>query len=296
MDIEALSDFRLVAVYGGFGKASRATGRPKATLSKRVIDLEANLGVRLFERTHGALQLTDEGRKLSSFVEELVDAMSHIRDELGATSQQPRGKLRVAAPSLFTYLCMGKFAADFMATFPDVQIETIIVEPPNEPAAEFFDVLIRVNPPPSSELIGRIFARDSVRVVASPHIAERIRLTPDEVADGISAVALTGVTKLGPWDLDLGERTVRVRPDIKLNLPSRLVIRDALCAGVGVAELPAALVAEDVRQGRIVDLGPAPTPGVELWVLYASRRLVSRRVSTFVSFLCDYFKNTPIAP
>ena len=295
MDIDALSDFRLVALHGGFGKASRASGRPKATLSKRVIDLEASLGVRLFDRASHSLQLTEEGRRLYVFADELDDAINHVRDELSASTTQPRGKIRVAAPSLFTYLAMGDFVASFLSAYPEIEIEAVIVEPQNEPAAEIFDLLIRVNPPPSSELVGRIFGRDTVRVVGSPQAVASI----DPGSDGtcsVPAVAPTGTTKVGPWEIERDGARIQLLADIKLHLPSRLVMRDAVCAGFGLAELPAGLIVEDVREGRLIDLGPAPYPDVELWVLYPSRRLLSRRVSIFVSFLCDYFKNSPIAP
>jgi len=62
MDLLALADFNLVARHGGFGRAARAADRPKATLSRRVGELEASLGVRLFERGSHTLKLTEEGR------------------------------------------------------------------------------------------------------------------------------------------------------------------------------------------------------------------------------------------
>jgi DNA-binding transcriptional LysR family regulator len=64
MDLLALADFNLVARHGGFGKAAREAGRPKATLSRRVSELEASLQLRLFERGGRALKLTEEGRAL----------------------------------------------------------------------------------------------------------------------------------------------------------------------------------------------------------------------------------------
>lgn len=69
MDLLGLADFVLVARHGGFGKAARATGRPKATLSRRVTDLEANLGMRLVERGARMLKLTEEGRALQERAE-----------------------------------------------------------------------------------------------------------------------------------------------------------------------------------------------------------------------------------
>ncbi|SES47632.1 LysR family transcriptional regulator, partial [Rhizobium sp. NFR03] len=64
MDLLALTDFNLVARHRGFGKAARATGRPKATLSRRVTELEGALQLRLFERGARTLKLTEEGRAL----------------------------------------------------------------------------------------------------------------------------------------------------------------------------------------------------------------------------------------
>lgn len=64
MDLLAIADFNLVAAHGGIGRASRASGRPKATLSRRVAELEESLSVRLFERGGRALRLTEEGRAL----------------------------------------------------------------------------------------------------------------------------------------------------------------------------------------------------------------------------------------
>ncbi|HBI70280.1 MAG TPA: LysR family transcriptional regulator, partial [Massilia sp.] len=64
MDLHALADFNLVARHGGFGRAARASGRPKATLSRRVAELESSLGVRLLERGARVLKLTQEGQAL----------------------------------------------------------------------------------------------------------------------------------------------------------------------------------------------------------------------------------------
>ena len=78
MDLSTLADFHLVASQGGFGKASRASGRPKATLSRRIMDLEQSLGIRLLERGSRSLRLTDEGQALLERIQgplgEIVEA------------------------------------------------------------------------------------------------------------------------------------------------------------------------------------------------------------------------------
>lgn len=297
LEITMLRDFRLVASHGGFGKASRASGRPKATLSKRVNELEENLGVRLFDRSTGRLRLTDEGEKLIVYAEHLVDTVDQIREELGASAVHPRGKLRIAAPAVFSHVWMGRVTAAFLTRFPEVQIEAVIAEPPLDMASEQFDLLIRVNPPPSLDMVGRIIARDGARVVTSSQSRDLLRRELDADRDVVlPAIAPTGIASLGPWSLSYEGRSFQARPVVQLHLPSRTMVRDAILGGFGFAELPASLVLDDIAQGLLIDLGAAPQPEVEVWVLYASRRLVSRRVSAFVAFLCEYFAVTDVRP
>src|SRR5207237_3386925 len=96
MDLNALADFNLIATHGGFGKASRASGRSKATLSRHVSELEEVLGVRLIERGTHRLQLTEAGELLQARTEEpmheVVDAAAAVREGLAI----PRGRLRAA--------------------------------------------------------------------------------------------------------------------------------------------------------------------------------------------------------
>ncbi|GAA0027906.1 hypothetical protein BROWWM01_20380 [Bradyrhizobium ottawaense] len=84
MDLLALADFNLVARHGGFGRAARAAGRPKATLSRRVSELEGSLGLRLFERGSRTLKLTEEGRALYERTGTLLAELRRRRRSLQA--------------------------------------------------------------------------------------------------------------------------------------------------------------------------------------------------------------------
>src|SRR5690606_22447017 len=97
MDLLALADFNLVARHGGFGRAARAAARPKATLSRRVADLEASLGVRLFERGSHTLKLTQEGRALFERTEALLTEIGEAAAAIASGAEQPRGRLRISA-------------------------------------------------------------------------------------------------------------------------------------------------------------------------------------------------------
>ena len=84
MDLLALADFALVARHGGFGRAARAAGRPKATLSRRVAELEASMGLRLLERGSRTLQLTEEGRALSERAGRLLVELEETASAIAA--------------------------------------------------------------------------------------------------------------------------------------------------------------------------------------------------------------------
>src|SRR4051812_500775 len=140
MDLNALSDFNLVATHGGFGRASRASGRSKATLSRRVADLEEQLGVRLIERSVKGLELTSAGQQLLSRTEgplhEVVEAFTSAREGTGKVG----GRLRVAAPILFSQLAMGRLCADFRTLYPDVTVEVVAEDRLVNLVDEQFDV------------------------------------------------------------------------------------------------------------------------------------------------------------
>jgi DNA-binding transcriptional LysR family regulator len=90
MDLLALVDFNLVARHGGFGRAARATGRPKATLSRRVADLEASLDLRLFERGARALKLTQEGQALFERTGALLGEIDETAAAIASGGGTPR--------------------------------------------------------------------------------------------------------------------------------------------------------------------------------------------------------------
>ena len=98
MDLLALADFNLVARHGGFGRAARAAGRPKATLSRRVTELEAALNLRLFERGPRALKLTEEGRALFERAGQLLKELEETATAIASGGERPRGRLRISAP------------------------------------------------------------------------------------------------------------------------------------------------------------------------------------------------------
>ncbi|MBY5320898.1 MULTISPECIES: LysR family transcriptional regulator [Rhizobium] len=284
MDLLALADFNLVARHGGFGKAARATGRPKATLSRRVAELESDLALRLFERGARNLKLTEEGRALFERTGALLAELDETAAAIASGGQKPKGRLRISAPLHFSQTAMGRIAAGFALQYPEVRLEVTSEDRSVDMIEEGYDLVIRVNPDPDESLVGRVFLRDRLVVVASPDLPHP---TGGHAAPGVAR----GVGEAQTWQVKTsgGRSAIRIEP--VLTLATLIMVRDAVRAGVGAGRLPISLVSHDLADGTLVNWGDIDGPEIALWTLYPSRRLLSARVSAFLDFLKQAFPN-----
>jgi DNA-binding transcriptional LysR family regulator len=279
MDLLALTDFNLVARHGGVGRAARATGRPKATLSRRIVELETSLGLRLFERGAHVLKLTEEGKALYERTSVLLNEIDETAAALTQGGDHPRGRLRISAPLLFSQAAMGKLAAGFVKQYPDVRLEVTTEDRPVDMVEEGYDLVIRVNPDPDATLIGSIFLKDRLVVAAHPGLTR-----PDGKA-AVPAVVRGPRTERAAWTVitPAGNAVIAVAP--VLSLASLFMVRDAVRLGVGAAQLPLSLVSHDLAARTLLSWGDVDAPEIALWALYPSRRLLSARVSAFLAYL-----------
>jgi DNA-binding transcriptional LysR family regulator len=288
MDLLALADFNLVARHGGFGKAAREAGRPKATLSRRVAELEASLDLRLFERGARSLKLTEEGRALFERAGLLLTELEETAAAIASGGQTARGRLRISAPLLFSQTAMGKLAAGFAIRYPQVRLEITAEDRAVDMIEEAYDLVIRVNPEPDATLVGRIFLRDRLVVVASPSLPR-----PSD-GEPVPAVIRGAMKQAETWTVTtpVGPSIMAAKP--MLSLSSLVMVRDAVRMGAGAARLPLSLVSPDLAARTLVHWGDVEGPEIALWALYPTRRLLSARVSAFLDYLREAFpRGTP---
>lgn len=287
MDLNALLDFALVAANEGLGKASRASGRSKATLSRRIAELEEQLGVRLVERSARGLKLTEAGQLLMDRTEaplgEVAEALTAAREGLST----PRGHLRVASPVLFSQLAMGRIGADFCAAYPEITLEVVAEDRTVDLVEEQFDVAIRINPSADSSLVGRCFAKDRLVVVAAPDV-------PAPEPGAVRQVPAIVTTTFQPttWNLDDGRLILEPLPRLKFS--SFLMIRDAAIAGGGVALIPQSIAWNQLARGELAQWGTVSGAAPALWVLHTSRRLAAPKVRAFVDFMCARYPDASL--
>lgn len=288
MDLTALRDFLAVVHEGSFVGAATARRTPKSTVSKRVQDLEAELGVRLLERSTRSLRLTAEGQLLAERgqrIAEDADAVTALfQDRAGA----PKGALRVSCPQLFGQIFMGRIAAALTARHPDLSLEVMFRDGPVDLIEEGLDCAIRLGELEPSTLIARRFAQADNILAAAPAFARNVKRLDDlrrtRTISYLSAGGAAAWRLRGPD----GETAIPLKPQLQLG--GMLAVKAACVAGAGVAMLPTFLIAEELADKRLVRVlpgyaGPAPA----LSMVYPSNRHLSPRIRAFVDGVAAAF-------
>jgi DNA-binding transcriptional LysR family regulator len=285
LDLTALRGFRSVLREGSFSAAALALRVPKSTLSKRVADLEAHLGVRLIERSTRTLRATQEGEVLAARADRLLGEAEDIRRALGESGGTPRGHLRLAVPQSFGNVMLGAIAAGFRKLHPDVTLEVHFLDRAPDLLEEGFDGCIRFGPLEDSTQVARRLSHGQAMMVAAPDLPglETLRHPTD-----LARFDLVGLAAPWPGGLPLqnGHEEVTLPYAPPLRLGSHLAVRDAVVAGAGVAALPGIVARPDIAAGRLVRVLPDwSTPRKAIYFVYPSAQSVTARLRVFIDHL-----------
>jgi DNA-binding transcriptional LysR family regulator len=287
LDLSALRGFRTVLREGSFSAAALVLRVPKSTLSKRVADLEADLGVRLIERSTRTLRPTQEGEVLAARADRLLGEAEDIRRALGESGGTPRGHLRLAVPQVIGNLLIGPIAAGFRKLHPEVTLEIHFLDRTPDLLEEGFDGCIRFGPLEDSTQVARRLLHGQAMLVASPGLPDLDTL--HEPAD-LTRFPLVGLATLwaGGLPLQNGSEEITLPYDPPLRLGSHLAVRDAVVVGAGVAALPGMIARAEIAAGRLVRVLPDwSTPRKAIYFVYPSAQSVTARLRAFIDHLAQ---------
>lgn len=295
-DLNDLFFFAQVVDHRGFAPAGRALGVPKSKLSRRISLLEERLGVRLIQRSTRRFTVTDIGESYYRHCKAMLVEAQAAQEVIELTHAEPQGTVRLACPVALLHYQVGSMLADFMAHCPRVQVQLEANNRRVDVIREGFDVAIRVRFPPleDSELVMKVLGESTQSLVASPALLARHAM-PVVPADLNALPSLD----LGPphgehvWQLDGPDgaaAAVHHRP--RLVTDDMTALRLAALAGVGVTQLPAMMVRDELARGDLVAVLPewAPRSGV-VHAVFPSRRGLLPAVRELIDFLAAQFSS-----
>jgi DNA-binding transcriptional LysR family regulator len=299
LDLNDIAMFVQVVRSGSFAEAARRRGIPPNTVSRRIQQLEEQLGTRLLQRSTRKLTLTSAGQDFHERCVSAVDGLLEAGQELMSGSNEPSGRIRVAAPADFFDFFQMEWVREFLAAHPRVRLDFVLSDAKADLITEQVDVAFRGGPLRDSGYVGRqIVGPGSVGMVASPaYIAARG--APQTLQDLASHDCVVSAQPGGHavWRLvgPHGAEDVQVAGRFSGNTAQAL--RKAALAGLGIALLPPVMAALEVEAGTLVPVLPQYRPeNFGLNVLYPSRRQLPLAVSAFIGLVIQKMNATDTAP
>lgn len=301
-DLNSLRIFAKVVEVNGFSEAARRLQMPVSTVSRRIAELEEQLGVRLLERSTRSLRLTEVGAEVlehAQYSAELSDAVDTIASH---HQSQVSGVLRLSAPPSLCDSLLAPLAGAFQTAYPEVRLQIFITERVMEPIAEGVDLIFQVGEKlKDSALVVRRLLRYRHQPVASPAYLEKHRVprSPVELKDH-RLLAFSFWTPESRWSFAHQDGRLRealeFRPYLAVNDYAGLI--PALLDGVGIGELPPLVRPELLRDGSLVEVMPEwRFRSFELSLLHHGNRYIPRPARVFKEFAIErvpaMFPNLP---
>jgi DNA-binding transcriptional LysR family regulator len=293
--MENLNDFYYFAQvvdHGGFAPASRALGKPKSMLSRRIALLEERLGARLIERSTRRFSVTPVGQQFHAHCKAMLAEAEAATEAVELARSEPRGVVRMACPVALLNARVGTMVADFLEKCPQVTVHVKDLNRPVDVIAEGYDFALRVRLPPlqDSELVLRTLGMSAQCLVASPTLLQRLG-SPAVPADLVNFPSLDLDRAEHAWQLEgLDGARAMIRHMPRLITDDMLALRGAATAGIGVVHLPVMMVTDELRAGVLAKLLPEWAPRPELiHAVLPSRRYMRPAVRALVDFIAEAF-------
>lgn len=289
-DLNDLYYFVQVVDHGGYAAAGRAIGMPRSKLSRRIMELEDRLGVRLLQRSTRKLAVTEIGQEYYRHCLAMLVEAGAAQEAIERSRSGPQGLVRVSAPPALVCFEVGAMIARYMAANPRVTVELESTSRRVDVIGEGIDVALRVRFPPiePSELVMRTLGESVQRMVACPKLVEgmALPLVPADLG-ALPSLDLAPSLPRHVWELQGAEgASVRVTHKPRLVTDDMAQLLHAALAGVGVVKLPSMVADEHIAAGRLVNVTPGWTPRAGIvHAVFPTRRGLLPSVRSLIDFL-----------
>ena len=304
MQLKALRYFLMVASSGSFLATARHYQVPASSVSRHVAALEKDLGRQLLYRSTRAVSLTEEGERFLAQAREAIELLDQAADEIGGSSGDIRGLVRINAPEAFGRLHVADAVHALQDLHPGLSVELTLTDAFIDPVQEAADIIVRIGVPVDSGLIGHVIAGNTQRLLASPGYLQQHGV-PSSPADLLQHRCLVYKGQLGAqrWYFQrAGEgplETINVSGPLRSN--NAEVLLAAALKGRGIVLFPTWLLdPRTLQRGELVALLPqwsasAMAEQAQIQLLSPQSRLRSRKIREVTAFLQQWLGARPYA-
>ncbi|WP_242874755.1 LysR family transcriptional regulator [Stenotrophomonas maltophilia] len=282
--LRCMQAFVAVAECGSFAGAAEQLQVSAVMVGKYIQQLEAHLGTGLLQRNTRRQRLTEAGSAYLAGCRQVLEQVQQAEADVAGLQVQPRGLLRVSAPTTWGSCVLAPQLAGLLRAQPQLNVELDLSNRRVDLIEDGFDVAIRVGPLPSQEVVARPLPPYAMSLCAAPSYLRR-RGTPRTPADLEGHDCLSHLAWRGGhgWQLANGEQ---VDWEAGLTCNDGVALREAAVAGAGLVLQPTALLAGEIAAGRLKpllrDYLPEPRP---MHLIYLPDRRPRPRLQCFVDFV-----------
>jgi DNA-binding transcriptional LysR family regulator len=258
-DLNSLALFAKVIEAGSFSEAARRLKMPISTVSRRIAELEDQLGVRLLERSTRNLRLTELGGEVLEHAVRSAELNEAVESVVSNRLSDVSGTLKLSAPPSVSDTLLTPLVTAFQASYPNVRVQILVTERLVDLIAEGVDLAFRLGELKDSCLVARRVLTYRHQLVASPSYLRTCK-PPKEPRDLLDHRLLT----FSHWKPEnswtfvhkdgVDKETLTFQPHFSMNDYTGLA--PALAAGAGIGELPPVVQPGLIREGRLVEVIP----------------------------------------
>jgi DNA-binding transcriptional LysR family regulator len=297
--LRALNYFIAVAETGNFTEAARRFSVPASSVSRRIADLEQQLGANLFQRSTRVVKLTEVGRNYLKQVRPLVAQLAQTNESVRAYQTEPMGILRISSMVGFGELMLLPLLDEFAKLYPKVILDISLTDELSTLNRDDIDIAIRGGYAPNERVVAIKLLDNRFFAVAAPTYLARVGV-PDHPAELRQHAGLYFRTPTGPtpWLSYFDQQWQDVSaPAVGISNNGTWLMAQTL-AGAGIVLLPKWVTEPYLARGELIllDLQPSVTitshPDASVFLLYQKHRYLVPKIKSAVDFLVDRIAQT----
>lgn len=287
IDLNSMMLFAKVVDAQSYSQAARDMGMPKSTVSRKISQMEEDLGVRLLQRNTRQLRLTQVGSEVYEKCINILREVQTVQATIENAREDVSGSLKVALPIAFNQQLIASICSGFMKNHPKIELEVQFADGEVDLIGQQCDIAVKFGPLANSDLVARLLFERQLVLVASPSYVHA-HGNPQQVEELREHWGLMlGSSRSAPiWPLGIGDkkRLVSIKPKAWAN--GSAAIKQMAKDGLGIALMTEAQCRSELQKGELNRLLPdlAIEP-IKAYGLYSSRFQLAPKISRFL----DYF-------
>ncbi|WP_181317893.1 LysR family transcriptional regulator [Shewanella morhuae] len=287
IDLNRVQIFAQVVEQGSFTGAAKALGITKATVSRKIAELEADTGTQLLFRTTRALKLTEAGSSYYNRINKILTDLQSAEHQLSDQQKLIKGNLKIVCPIELGQLFLGPIFAQFLTLYPDITIDAELTNRKVDAIEEGIDLLFQIADSSDTRLQSYALVNAHKSLMASPaYLAQHGTPKVPQDLTLHKAIRLQSAHIEGAWKLFDGKSWIIAEPMTQLTVNNVTLAREAAIAGLGITAVPSIIAQTALEKGHLIPLlDDYPMSQTKVVLSYPQRAYLPRKYRVFIEFI-----------